>query len=162
MQAPLTAVIFVHCLLCSLGAARLCAQSCPPLYDPMDHGLPGSSVHGTLQARILEWVPISFSRGSSWPRDRTRISFWQASSSRLSHQGSPLRTAPMYTVKAPCIFTSRQHSMHFTYWVNCFLMMVFCGKCTYRHSHKWGNWGRERSGDWPEVAQPTEWHSWRV
>ena len=50
------------------------AQSCLTLCDPMDCSLPGSSVHGILQARILEWVTISFSRGSSWPRDRTRVS----------------------------------------------------------------------------------------
>ena len=49
-------------------------QSCPNLCDPMDCSLPGSSVHGIFQARVLEWVAISFSRGSSWPRDRTRIS----------------------------------------------------------------------------------------
>ena len=42
--------------------------------DPMDCSLPGSSVHGILQARILEWVAISFSRGSSWPRNRTPVS----------------------------------------------------------------------------------------
>ena len=47
------------------------AQSCPTLYDPMDCSPPGSSVHGILQARILEWVAISFSRGSSRPRDQT-------------------------------------------------------------------------------------------
>jgi len=40
----------------------------------MDWGLLGSSVHGILQARILEWVAISFSRGSSWPRDCTPVS----------------------------------------------------------------------------------------
>ena len=47
-------------------------QSCPTLCNPMDRGLPGSSVHGILQARILEWVAISFSRGSSQLRDQTR------------------------------------------------------------------------------------------
>ena len=41
------------------------AQSCPTLCDPMDCNLPGSSIHGILQARILEWGAISFSRGSS-------------------------------------------------------------------------------------------------
>ena len=41
----------------------------------MDCSLPGSSVHGIFQARVLEWVAISFSRGSSWPRDRTQVSF---------------------------------------------------------------------------------------
>ena len=50
------------------------AQSCPTLCDPVDHSPPGSSVHGILQARILEWVAISFSRGSSWPRDQTQVS----------------------------------------------------------------------------------------
>ena len=48
-------------------------QSCPTLCNPMDCSLPGSSVHGILQARILEWVAIS-SRGSSRPRDQTYIS----------------------------------------------------------------------------------------
>ena len=44
-------------------------QSCPTLCDPMDCSLPDSSIHGIFQARILEWVAISFSRGSSLPRD---------------------------------------------------------------------------------------------
>ena len=50
------------------------AQSCPTLSDPMDCRLPGSSVHGIFQARVLEWGAIAFSRGSSRPRDRTRVS----------------------------------------------------------------------------------------
>ena len=41
----------------------------------MDGSLPGSSVHGILQERILEWVAIPFSKGSSWPRDRTHVSY---------------------------------------------------------------------------------------
>ena len=49
-------------------------QSCPTLCDPVDCSPPGSSVHGILQARILEWVAISFSRGSSRPRDWTQVS----------------------------------------------------------------------------------------
>ena len=49
-------------------------QSCPTLCDPMDCSPPGSSTHGFLHARILEWVAIPFSRGSSWPRDRTWVS----------------------------------------------------------------------------------------
>ena len=49
-------------------------QSCPTLCNPMDCSLPGSSVHGIFQARILEWVAISFSRRSSQPRDWTRVS----------------------------------------------------------------------------------------
>ena len=58
--------------LCALAGVH--AESCPTLCDPMDCGPPGSSVNGTLQARIPEWVAISFSRGSSRPRDRTRVS----------------------------------------------------------------------------------------
>ena len=50
------------------------APSCPTLCNPVDCSLPGSSVHGILQARVLEWVAISFSRGSSWPRDQTEVS----------------------------------------------------------------------------------------
>ena len=52
----------------------LVTQLCPTLCDTMDCSPPGSSVHGILQARILEWVAISFSRGSSQPSDQTRIS----------------------------------------------------------------------------------------
>ena len=50
------------------------AQSCPTLYDPMDCSPPGSAIHGILQARVLEWVAIPFSRGSSQPRDQTQVS----------------------------------------------------------------------------------------
>ena len=52
----------------------LVAQSCPALCDPMDCSPRGSAVHGILQPRILEWVAILFSRGSSQPRDRTQVS----------------------------------------------------------------------------------------
>ena len=50
-------------------------KSCPTLCNPMDCSPPGSSVHGILQARILEWVPIFFSRGPSQPKDPTYISY---------------------------------------------------------------------------------------
>ena len=50
------------------------ALSWSTVCDPMDCSLPGSSVHGILQARMLEWVAISSSRGSSWPKDWTCIS----------------------------------------------------------------------------------------
>ena len=49
-------------------------QSCLTVCNPMDYSLPGSYVHGILQARILEWVAIPFSRGSSQPRDQTQVS----------------------------------------------------------------------------------------
>ena len=50
------------------------ALSCPPLWDSMDCSPPASSIHGIFQARILEWIAISHSRGSSQPRDRTNAS----------------------------------------------------------------------------------------
>ena len=49
----------------------MCAQLCPTLCDPVDYSLPGSSLHGIFQARILEWVAISYSRVSSKHRDQT-------------------------------------------------------------------------------------------
>ena len=52
----------------------LVAQLCLTLWDPMDSSPPGSSIHGNSQARILERGAISFSRGSSWPRDWTCVS----------------------------------------------------------------------------------------
>ena len=50
-------------------------QLCLNLCNPRDCSLPGSSVHGILQARILEWVAMPSSRGSSQPRDRTHVSY---------------------------------------------------------------------------------------
>ena len=52
----------------------LVAQSCQTLCDPIDWSSPGSSVHDIIQARILKWVAISFSRGTSHPRDQTHAS----------------------------------------------------------------------------------------
>ena len=52
----------------------LVIQSCPTLCNPVDCSQPASSDRGILQARILEWVAIPFSRGSSQPRDQTRVS----------------------------------------------------------------------------------------
>ena len=57
-----------------LSVKILVAQSCPTLCDPINCSPPGSSVHRILQAIILEWIAIPFSRGSSWPRDQTRVS----------------------------------------------------------------------------------------
>ena len=61
-------ILYVCCCCC------LVTKSCPTLRDPMNCSLPGSSIHGISQARILEWVAIFFSRGSSWPRDWIHIS----------------------------------------------------------------------------------------
>ena len=86
------------------------AKSCPTLCNVMGCSLPGSSVHGVFQARILEWVAISLSRGSSWTRDWTCIS----SISRLilffsplSHLGTTLTSIVMGSLCS----TSSWHSL---------------------------------------------------
>ena len=63
----------LHWTILLLKVENLVAWSCPTLCNPQDCSLPGS-VHGIFQARVLEWVAISFSRGSSRPRDRTWVS----------------------------------------------------------------------------------------
>ena len=71
-------------------------QSCPTLRDPMDCSPSGSSVRGIFQARILEWVAIFYSRGSSQSRDQTYVlglPHWQEDSLPLCHLGSPTSNA---------------------------------------------------------------------
>ena len=62
-----------------MGCVCVCVcvvtQSCLTLCDPMDCSPLGSSVHGIFQTRILEWVAISYSKGSSWPKDQTHVSW---------------------------------------------------------------------------------------
>ena len=70
----------------------LVATSCPALFDPMDCSLPGSSVQGILQARILERVAMPSSRGSSQPRDQSQVSyteggFFTTQATREAYQG---------------------------------------------------------------------------
>ena len=78
----------------------LVAQSCPTPCDPMDCSLPGASVHGIFQVRILEWVAISFSKGSSWSGIEPTSSALQACSLLLSQQGSPY--SPTYFPAIMC------------------------------------------------------------
>ena len=85
----------IQCV-CVCVCARVCGllQSCPTLCNPMDGSSSDSSVHGILQARILEWVAMPSSRGSSRPRDQTHISLslwrWQAGSLPLVPLGKAL------------------------------------------------------------------------
>ena len=65
------------------------AQLCPTLCDPIDCSLPGFSIHGIVQARVLEWVAISFSRGSSWHRNQTRSPALQADALPSEPPGKP-------------------------------------------------------------------------
>ena len=59
-------ILCVHVCMCSVAQSSLC--------DPVDYSPPGSSVHGVSQARILEWVAISSSKGSNQPKDQTPVS----------------------------------------------------------------------------------------
>ena len=85
-------------------------QSCPTLCDPTDCSPPSSSGHGILQATVLEWVGISFSRGSSQPRDQTGV----------SHIAGKLLT----------IWTTRESMMNFHPWwtkaPQCFGLCRWC------------------------------------
>ena len=64
------------------------AQSCPTLCDPVDCSPPGSSVHGILQARVLEWVAMPSSRGSSRPRDQACVSYVSCIGRRVLYHGA--------------------------------------------------------------------------
>ena len=79
-------------------------QLCLTVCDPMDCSLPGSSVHGILQARILEWVAVPFSRGSSQPRSLTLQIL-----NCLSHQGSPI--VPYVMIKINLIYFGKKNTI---------------------------------------------------
>ena len=94
--AWLNKVIKTETTLSSLDHPCMCAKSfpsCPTLHNPVGCSLSGSSVHGILQVRILEWVATSSSRGSSQPRDGAVslcLLAWQLSSLLLAPTGKPL------------------------------------------------------------------------
>ena len=89
--------------LCSLVFLALACvhakplQSCPTLWNPMDHSPPGSTVHGSLQARILEWVAMSSSRGS-FPT-RYRFAYWQSNMVTHRSQLYTLFFLPLIKIK---------------------------------------------------------------
>ena len=76
--------------ICDSNSSSVVAQSCPTLCNLMDCSPPGSSVHGILQARTLQWVAIPFSRGSSWPRIESGSPALQADSLPSEPPGKPL------------------------------------------------------------------------
>ena len=130
-----------------------CAQSCPTLCDPTDYSLPGSSVHRISQARILERVAISFSRGSSWPRDPTRISWascigrWVAALAKYRNRVNSNNDNCRGRWKARhCLFITIQASC---LWLHLFLFklflkliksfpLAFCSPSQFVHF--WENW----------------------
>ena len=101
------------------------AQLCPTLCDIMDDSPPGSSVHSIRQARILEWVAIPFSRGSSWPRDRTWVSHNAGRFfSHLNHPGSQHHQhtsspAPVWASSSLVFSAWNPFPSHFCLWKAC-------------------------------------------
>ena len=103
----------MHSILGGLGwwVCVLVTQSCLTLCNTMDCSPPGSPVHGILQARILEWVAILFSRGSFWPSKQTQVScithllsLWDLVSSTSAHPTTQAgnRQSP-FTLLSPCL-----------------------------------------------------------
>ena len=99
------------------------AQLCLTLCDPMDGSLPGSTVHGIFQARILEWAAISFSSRPSQPRDRTRVSciacrlftFWTTKVKWKSLSRVQLFVTP-WTIQSMDFLVSHIAGEFFTSW----------------------------------------------
>ena len=86
------------CLMCVCVCCAKSLQSCPALRDPMDGSPPGLSDHGILQARLLEWGAISFSRGSSQPRDGTCNSYVSCIGRQILYHSRHLGTLNVYRV----------------------------------------------------------------
>ena len=112
-------VFLLSLWLCfSVYMCVLVAKSCLTLCDPMDCGPPGSSVHGILQARILEWVAISFSRGSSQLRDQIpRSPALQADYLPSEPPGKPFIVATYLKIKSSQVSITAVQNMGNGGWV---------------------------------------------
>jgi len=98
----------------------LVALSCPTLCNPMDCNLPGSSAHGVLQARILEWVAIPFSRGFSQLRDQTWVSCIVSRYFTAEPPGKPLI---LEYILNKCGYVIYHCNVHFAFYV--FLLITY-------------------------------------
>ena len=127
----------VPCDILNNVHSTIIVQSCPTLCSPVGCSPPGSSAHGILQARILEWVIISFCRGSSRPRDGTHISYVSYIGGRvlyqLSYQGSPHHLMAysniwvILTIHGACIHAkSLQSCLTFCDPMDCSPARLFC------------------------------------
>ena len=119
-------------------------SQCPTLCDPMHCRPPGTSVHGILQARILQWVAMPSSRGSSWPRDRILIScvsciagrfftVW-ATRKNFSHQSLLSKRGRSHRLFHTCVNDRPR--------VFAFVIDVFV---TVGDSQMWGHWVKSKS-----------------
>ena len=108
----------------------------PPQYycleNPKDRRAWMATVHGILQSRILKWVPISFSRGSSWPSDQTQVSFIAGGSLPVSHKGNTLYIVTL------SLFLNHLMSQDYFRSVN---------------SKEWdsASWGHSRNPEWEKL-----------
>ena len=109
-------------------------QSCPALCNPVDYSLLGSSVRGILQARILEWVAMPSSRGSSRPRDETRVFYVSCIGRQILHHqrhlGSPLYPSAVQWSSCVQLFATprtaaHQASLSFTVSLSLLKLMSF-------------------------------------
>ena len=103
------------------------AQSCLTLWDPVDRSPPGSSVHGILQARILEWVAMPSFRGSSQPRNPTRVSritgrfftMWAPRKPLIDQRYSPVLGRPSFIISPQITLVwLMSHLASFSRWTN--------------------------------------------
>ena len=160
--------------VCGAHVSTKSLQLCLTLCDPTDCSLPIPSVHGILQARILEWAAIPFSRGSSWLRDLSGVSWigrWILY--HLSHQGSPIlsETIPkipsiLQNVSHLCVVVLDAETCCTDICLNYLAWSSYVGgKCMTSvisfHS-QWGNGGLERFASFLKIAQlfPSEDRTW--
>ena len=131
------------CECCVYSTKVLVTQPCPTVCDWMDCSLPGSSVHGILQARPVKWVAIPFSRGFSQPRDWTphllQLLYWQVDSLQSEPPYIYIHTH-IYIYKISCIYIlCTLHIENYMYIniytnINMHLKSIVLGKNTYIQS----------------------------
>ena len=99
----------------------LVSQSCATLYSPIDCIQPGSSVHGILQARILEWIATPFSRGPSQPRDRNWVPYIAGRFFTVWTKGKPM-THWTQIIHTPCFNWMNKWNDSFIMYLKDFLL----------------------------------------
>ena len=108
----------------------LIAQSCPALATPWTISSLGSSVHGILQARMLEWVALSFSRGSSQPRDQTWVSYISCvGGGFFTDWAIRIHSEEWLDPMTDVCLIFKETSNLFSKWCVCVCMCVFCSVC---------------------------------
>ena len=126
------------------------ALLCLTLCDSMDCSLSGSSLHGIVHARILEWVAVSFSRGSFWPRDQTHIS---CVGRQILYHWVTWRSPSLwqYPLKSSC----RYMKPNWNFWkISCITLKLNC-------KTEWTLWERERVGRFGRMALThVKYHVW--